>query len=131
MVAPPSSGQTRIIGNLIENNSASSSNGGGGISLFAAGSPIVENNIIEGNNGGDAGGGLAMWNDSSPVIVQNLFFQNTSSQGGAVYWVIPVSSLKMGGKPCRSVPMRARAISQSPCVTAQSPRPARCSAGAD
>ena len=92
VVAPPSSGQTRIIGNLIENNNASSSNGGGGISLFAAGSPIVENNIIEGNNGGDAGGGLAMWNDSSPVIVQNLFFQNTSSQGGAMYWVIPVSS---------------------------------------
>ena len=92
VVAPPSSGQARIINNLIANNNASSSNGGGGISLWAAGSPIVENNIIEGNNGGDAGGGLAMWNDSSPVIVQNLFIQNRSGQGGAMYWVIPVSS---------------------------------------
>jgi YD repeat-containing protein len=84
---------TRIISNVIANNSMTNSGiGGGGISLFAAGAPIIENNIIAGNDGGGTGGGLALANDASPRIIQNLFLHNTATQGGAIYWVIPVST---------------------------------------
>jgi parallel beta-helix repeat protein/YD repeat-containing protein len=84
------SSNTRIIGNVIASNSMPS--GGGGISLFAAGAPIIRNNIIQGNDGGGSGGGLVMFNDASPQIVQNLFFHNIASQGGAIFWLIPVST---------------------------------------
>jgi hypothetical protein len=33
-----------------------------------------------------------MFNDASPQIVQNLFFHNIASQGGAIYWLIAVST---------------------------------------
>jgi len=84
------SGNTRIIGNVIATNSMPS--GGGGISLWAAGAPTIKNNIIEGNDGGGTGGGIVMFNDASPQIVQNLFFHNMASEGGAIYWLIPVST---------------------------------------
>jgi len=84
------SSNTRIINNVIASNVMPS--GGGGISLFAAGAPIIENNIIQDNDGGGSGGGLVMFNDASPQIVQNLFVRNIASQGGGIYWLIPVSA---------------------------------------
>jgi parallel beta-helix repeat protein len=84
------SGGTRIIGNTISNNTMPS--GGGGISLFAAGGPTIQNNTIQGNNGGQTGGGIVIYNDASPQILQNLFYRNTATSGGAIYWVIPVST---------------------------------------
>jgi parallel beta-helix repeat protein len=92
VLASPSGIPTRIINNVIAGNNAGSSIGGGGISLWSAGSPIIENNIIENNDGGPGGGGLAMWNDSSPLIIQNQFIGNTALQGGGIYWTIPVSA---------------------------------------
>ena len=49
LVGGESSG-TRIIHNVILNNAMPA--GGGGISLFAAGGPTIQNNTIQGNNGG-------------------------------------------------------------------------------
>ena len=66
--------------------------GGGGLSLFAAGGPTIQNNTIQGNNGGQTGGGIVIYNDASPQILQNLFYRNTATSGGAIYWVIPVST---------------------------------------
>lgn len=81
---------TRIIHNTILNNTMPA--GGGGISLFAAGGPTIQNNTIQGNNGGQTGGGIVMYNDASPQIFQNLFYGNSAGSGGAIYWLIPVST---------------------------------------
>ncbi|HET9791867.1 MAG TPA: choice-of-anchor D domain-containing protein, partial [Candidatus Angelobacter sp.] len=81
---------TKIIGNTIANNSMPA--GGGGIALFAAGGPLIQNNIFTGNNGSGQGGGIAMFNNASPQIIDNAFIQNTATQGGAIYWLIPVSA---------------------------------------
>jgi parallel beta-helix repeat protein len=89
LVGGESSG-TRIIHNTIMNNFMPS--GGGGISLFAAGGPTIENNTIAGNNGGQTGGGIVIYNNASPQIFQNFFYGNTAGSGGAIYWVIPVST---------------------------------------
>jgi hypothetical protein len=84
---------TRIIGNVIANNSMTGSGiGGGGISLFAAGGPIIQNNIFTGNNGGIQGGGIAIANNASPQIVDNLFIHNTASSGGGLGWLVPMST---------------------------------------
>jgi parallel beta-helix repeat protein len=83
------SSNSRIIGNVLANNTMPA--GGGGISLFAAGGPLIENNTITGNNGGGQGGGITIANDASPQIVNNLIIHNIASQGGGVYWLIPVS----------------------------------------
>ncbi len=81
---------TRIIRNTILNNTMPA--GGGAISLFAAGGPTIQNNTIQGNNGGQTGGGIVMYNNASPQIFQNLFYGNTAGSGGAIYWLIPVST---------------------------------------
>lgn len=85
---------TQVIGNLIKNNSMPQSTGGGGIGLNSVGSgPLIQNNIISGNNGGiNWGGGIVMINDESPEIVQNLIIDNTAGEGGGILWIIPVST---------------------------------------
>jgi YD repeat-containing protein len=83
----------RIIGNVIANNSMTGSGvGGGGISLFAAGAPLIQDNVFSGNNGGGEGGGISIVNDASPQIVDNLFILNTASSGGGLWWLIPTST---------------------------------------
>jgi hypothetical protein len=87
------SNSTRLIGNVITNNSMTGSGvGGGGIALFAAGAPLIQDNIFTGNNGGIQGGGIAIVNDASPKIVDNLFIHNTASSGGGLWWLIPMST---------------------------------------
>jgi uncharacterized protein (TIGR03437 family) len=68
-------GSPQILGNTITSNQ--SSQFGGGISLFAAGSPLIRNNIISGNNNG----GITTANASSALIVQNLI---TGNMGGGL-----------------------------------------------
>jgi hypothetical protein len=77
---------------LITNNNAGSGIGGGGISLFAAGTPTIMNNIISNNsaqNSGFGGGGISMVNFSDAVVVQNLIYGNSAPQGGGVYYLVP------------------------------------------
>lgn len=81
-------GAARIIGNTIENNSWSSA-AGGGMSLFAAGTPTLENNIIRGNSAYDQGGGIWMVNFSDALMVQNLIYNNTAIQGAGIYFLVP------------------------------------------
>jgi|SRR5271166_241763 len=89
-VAVSGAGAARVIGNTIQNNSWVSANGGG-ITLFAAGTPTLENNIIEGNDAysGGQGGGIWIVNDSDAVIVQNLIYNNSADQGSGIYFLVP------------------------------------------
>lgn|SRR5215469_803160 len=80
----------QIIGNTIENNTWSSASGGG-ISLFAAGSPLIKNNVIIGNSSSQ-GGGISMANEADEVIVQNLIAKNSSPDGAEIYSGVPQST---------------------------------------
>jgi parallel beta-helix repeat protein len=80
----------QIIGNTIENNTWSSASGGG-ISLFGAGSPLIENNVIIGNSSSQ-GGGISMVNEADEVIVQNLIAKNSSPDGAEIYSSVPQST---------------------------------------
>ena len=77
-------GSAQIIGNTISNNSWRGGDGGG-ISLFAAGTPTIEDNVISGNTAGDAGGGIYAVNQSDATIVQNLIIGNSAPGGAALY----------------------------------------------
>jgi hypothetical protein len=88
-------GTTQIIGNVIRNNST---NPGpcAGISLGAAGSMLVENNIITGNiatglSPATLGGGICLWNESPAdvLVIQNVIYGNTAGQGGGIYAFVP------------------------------------------
>jgi hypothetical protein len=58
--------------------------------MDAAGTPIINRNIIKGNNAvGRQGGGIYMANVSDALIVQNLITGNQASVGGGVYWLVP------------------------------------------
>lgn len=82
----------QIVGNLVESNSWPGN--GGGMSLFAAGTPVLRNNVIRGNSSqGGQGGGIWIVNDSDALIVQNLFYNNTASQGGGIYFLVPSGSM--------------------------------------
>jgi parallel beta-helix repeat protein len=83
-------GAAQIIGNLIQNNRWTSANGGG-MSLFAAGTPTLKNNIIEGNVAytDGQGGGIYIVNDSDALIVQNLIYNNVAGQGSGIYFGVP------------------------------------------
>jgi parallel beta-helix repeat protein len=73
-----------ILDNLIYDNVANSN--GGGISLFETTSPIIKRNVIKGNSAlGGQGGGISMINDSNPLILQNLIVGNQASAGGGLY----------------------------------------------
>jgi Right handed beta helix region/Cep192 domain 4 len=90
-------GAAQVIGNQIMNNSWTSGDGGG-IVMDAAGTPLIENNLIEGNTAtgvspAAVGGGIAMYNDSDPVIVQNLIINNTADLGAGVSMLVPFDSI--------------------------------------
>ena len=90
-------GAAQVIGNQIMNNSWTSGDGGG-IAMDSAGTPLIENNLIEGNTAtgvspAAVGGGIAMYNDSDPVIVQNLIINNTADRGAGVSVSVPFSSM--------------------------------------
>ena len=89
-------GSARIIGNIIENNIWGAGNGGG-ITLFAASTPTIENNIIRGNTAtgispASQGGGIWIVNDSNALIDQNLIYNNSTGQGGGIYFGVPSGS---------------------------------------
>ena len=86
-------GSAQVIGNVIPNNTWNSGDGGG-ISLFAAGTPTIKNNIIRNNvatgvSPAAQGGGIWIVNDSDALIVQNLIYGNTAGQGSGVYASVP------------------------------------------
>jgi len=89
-IAVNGAGSTQIIGNTIQNNNWASSNGGG-ITLFAAGTPTLKNNIIDGNvaNSEGEGGGILIESESNAVIVQNLIYNNSAGQGSGIYFNVP------------------------------------------
>ena len=87
----------QVIGNQIFNNSWTSGDGGG-IAMDAAGTPLIENNLIQGNTAtgvspAAVGGGIAMYNDSDPVIVQNVIINNTADLGAGVSISVPFGSM--------------------------------------
>jgi hypothetical protein len=84
----------QIIGNTITNNSVGLGGNGGGISLTYFSSPLVQNNLIQGNTAWNGGGGISVQSYNSPTIVQNVIVNNSSlggGSGGGVY-VSPSSS---------------------------------------
>jgi Right handed beta helix region len=90
-------GAAQVIGNQIMNNSWTSGDGGG-IAMNAAGTPLIENNLIEGNTASGVepaalGGGIAMYNDSDPAIVQNVIINNTADLGAGVSVSVPYGSM--------------------------------------
>lgn len=108
-------GSAQIIGNLIENNSSSGS--GGGITLFAAGTPTLRNNVIRGNSAqAGQGGGIWIVNDSDALIVQNLIYNNTASQGGGIYLTVP--SGQVGPTIVNNTIVGAAGVSQGSAVFA-------------
>jgi len=83
------SSSAQIIGNTIANNSWNTADGGG-VSLFAAGNPVIENNIIRGNSAYGKGGGIALQNQSDASIIQNIVDNNKAgAAGGGIYWLVP------------------------------------------
>jgi parallel beta-helix repeat protein len=76
-------GNAQIIGNTITNNSVSSGGIGGGISVMFVSSPLIENNLIQGNSAYNYGGGIALESSASPTVVQNLILNNSSGAGGS------------------------------------------------
>jgi parallel beta-helix repeat protein len=78
--------QAEILNNVIADNTTSSD--GGGISMFAAGTPTIQGNVIRGN-AGSQGGGISLVNFSDAEIVGNLIVANRASQGGGIWWLVP------------------------------------------
>ena len=71
-----------VAGNHVSQNS---SFWGGGMSLFAAGTPTIVDNVISDNTSQAEGGGLWIVNRSDATIVQNLITGNRSpSDGGGL-----------------------------------------------
>jgi|HubBroStandDraft_6_1064221.scaffolds.fasta_scaffold15310_2 parallel beta-helix repeat protein len=89
-IAVNGAGSAQIIGNTIQNNNWVSSNGGG-ITLFAAGTPTLKNNIIDGNvaDSEGEGGGILIESESNAVIVQNLVYNNSAGQGSGIFFNVP------------------------------------------
>ncbi|MCP4331550.1 MAG: hypothetical protein GY785_02750 [Gammaproteobacteria bacterium] len=60
----------------------------GGITLWNAGTPIVEGNTISGNSGG----AIKIRNVSNALILQNTISNNTAENCGGIDWLVPSSS---------------------------------------
>ena len=78
-----------VIGNQISENSGAAN--GGGIALNAAGSAIIEGNVISRNVVSgfipcSQGGGIYIINFAQATIVNNLIVQNGAGCGGGLYW---------------------------------------------
>ena len=85
-IALVGTGQAWIRYNVIEGNFSTAN--GGGVSLFAAGTPLIEDNVIQGNQG-RVGGGISLVNHSDAAVIQNLIIDNSATDGGGVYWLVP------------------------------------------
>jgi len=81
-------GAAQIIGNTVYKNTWSSA-AGGGMSVFAAGTPTLEDNSIGGNVAYDQGGGIWIVNYSNALLVQNLIYNNSAAEGAGIYFLVP------------------------------------------
>jgi hypothetical protein len=72
-----------ITGNIISNNSVSGGGDGGGIVACYYGSPIIQNNLIEGNYAYNYGGGIEISSDSGALVSQNVIENNSVGGGGS------------------------------------------------
>ena len=61
----------------------------GGITLWNAGTPIVEGNTISGNSGG----AIKIRNISDALILQNIISNNTAENCGGIDWLVPSGSV--------------------------------------
>ncbi len=86
----------QITGNTITNNSVAGGGNGGGISITYFSSPLVQNNLIQGNAAYNNGGGISVQSYNSPSVVQNVIVGNSALGGGSGggLWVSPGSSLQ-------------------------------------
>jgi hypothetical protein len=77
-----------IQGNIIMGNDAG--HGGGGISFSIGASGVVENNIIDSNETYGSGGGIGLYYNSNPLIINNLIINNFSkgNNGGGIFTYI-------------------------------------------
>jgi parallel beta-helix repeat protein len=84
----------QIIGNSITYNSVSAGGNGGGISITYFSSPLIQNNLIQGNTAYNDGGGISVQSYNSPIVAQNLIIGNSTLSGGSGggVWVSPSSS---------------------------------------
>ena len=80
------SGSAVIVNNYIVGNS--SPDLAGGITLWDAGTAIVEGNTITGN----PGGGIKIRESSDALILQNIIVNNTDEDCGGIDWLVPSSS---------------------------------------
>jgi hypothetical protein len=80
-------GSAEIVHNVITNNSTARY--GGGIAFYAAGDPLIRENLIGWNVGGD-GGGVGIVNDSTSTFLNNVFVGNRATgAGGGLYSSVP------------------------------------------
>ncbi|RLA31268.1 MAG: hypothetical protein DRR15_13500 [Gammaproteobacteria bacterium] len=61
----------------------------GGITLWNAGTPVVEGNTISGNSGG----AIKIRNISAALILQNIISNNTAESCGGIDWLVPPGSV--------------------------------------
>ena len=81
----------QIIGNTITNNSVAVGGDGGGISVGYYSSPLIQGNLIQGNQACGSGGGVALESLNTLILVDNLIVNNTAlacGSGGGLY-VLP------------------------------------------
>jgi hypothetical protein len=84
-IAIDGAASAQILNNLIVDNAGSSA-----ISLFAAGTPTIEDNIIANNdNSYGSGGAIGMVNESAAAVIQNLMYDNIASTGTEIYFLVP------------------------------------------
>ena len=75
--------QPSIIGNIIRNNKRGGLGFSSGVGQYDVMRPIIENNIVCGNNSDSIGGGIYVWGSFSPIIDNNLICGNTARYDGA------------------------------------------------
>jgi parallel beta-helix repeat protein len=78
-----------ITGNTISNNSVANGGNGGGIAVAYFSSPLIQNNLIQGNTAYNNGGGISVQSYNSPTVVQNVIVNNSvvGSYSGGGLWV--------------------------------------------
>ncbi len=83
-------GSTEVVGNSITDNTGVQG-AGGGMALFAAGTPVIQGNLIARNRSYGQGGAMWIVNLSDALISGNVIRDNvTGQEGGGVYWGVPL-----------------------------------------
>jgi len=73
----------QVLGNTISDNTA---NDGGGIMCRDHSSPVIDHNLITGNEIMWHGAGISCWYYSAPIITHNVVMNNSTNQsGGGIY----------------------------------------------